>query len=586
MKRFFIFFFCLLTIAGLHAQTEGVSINSTGSDPDASSILDIQSTDKGLLIPRMTTSHRILINNPATGLLVFDTDANTFWFFDGSDWQEIGADITENQSLALSQDSLLISDGTGVSLDDLSANFFTGETIGTEVLDVDQSSVLSINFQISHWQSWTATQDAYLSKFVWYNVASAQKFKGGYARLYKGSGTNSSPIATVVVDNSVMIGDTVFFDGLSILLEKSQQYTLSLRDTVSSFGWQISSGDTYPGGSSSSFLQNDYRFGVYVIPKGISRLIDQSSDTTWNINADTVTASTFIGDGSGLTNINDDLGNHTATQNLELNDNWLSNDGGNEGLRIDNDGMVGIGTASPDVLLHTSSTQTGSATGWKISQGSSNSLIYQTSDGDLVLRKQSQAEQLVVDSDGNVGINTLSPTEQLDVNGNVRIRGGSPQVGQVLTATDTDGTAAWSNLPSIPISLQTKTTGTVSYNNSDDWKQITNAVTIVTGSYQNGDLIKIEGLSSLRLSAGSGTDLFEIRAKLEYPCETVYANLMGYGPDENGINHDNFQIIHYLDFIALSTGQCNGSINVSLEVRNTGDDAWQARDRILFVTKL
>ncbi|PJJ60346.1 NHL repeat-containing protein [Hymenobacter chitinivorans] len=43
----------------------------------------------------------------------------------------------------------------------------------------------------------------------------------------------------------------------------------------------------------------------------------------------------------------DNLGNHTATTTVRLNNNWLSNDGGNEGVRIANNGNVGIGTATP-----------------------------------------------------------------------------------------------------------------------------------------------------------------------------------------------------------------------------------------------
>jgi hypothetical protein len=48
---------------------------------------------------------------------------------------------------------------------------------------------------------------------------------------------------------------------------------------------------------------------------------------------------------------NDNLGNHTASVNIILNGNFLSNDGGNEGIRIDNDGNVGIGTSSPTSKL-------------------------------------------------------------------------------------------------------------------------------------------------------------------------------------------------------------------------------------------
>jgi len=62
-------------------------------------------------------------------------------------------------------------------------------------------------------------------------------------------------------------------------------------------------------------------------------------------------------DGSTQTTaaVGDNLGNHTASQNVELNGNWLSNDGGNEGVRIDNTGNVGIGTASPAAKLHVTS---------------------------------------------------------------------------------------------------------------------------------------------------------------------------------------------------------------------------------------
>lgn len=47
----------------------------------------------------------------------------------------------------------------------------------------------------------------------------------------------------------------------------------------------------------------------------------------------------------------DNLGNHTATINVQLNGNYLSNDGGNEGIRVNNSGNVGIGTATPAVPL-------------------------------------------------------------------------------------------------------------------------------------------------------------------------------------------------------------------------------------------
>ncbi len=80
--------FCFLALfiysGGLLAQA--VSINTDAGNPDPSAILDVKSTDKGMLVPRMSTGQRNLIAAPATGLLVFDTTTGGFWFFNGTAW--------------------------------------------------------------------------------------------------------------------------------------------------------------------------------------------------------------------------------------------------------------------------------------------------------------------------------------------------------------------------------------------------------------------------------------------------------------------------------------------------------------------
>jgi len=57
-----------------------VAINSSGGMPDASAMLDIQATDKGLLIPRMSAAERDNIASPAEGLIVYVTDLHGFWY--------------------------------------------------------------------------------------------------------------------------------------------------------------------------------------------------------------------------------------------------------------------------------------------------------------------------------------------------------------------------------------------------------------------------------------------------------------------------------------------------------------------------
>ena len=92
----------LLSIASrLSAQ---VAINADNSAPDNSAMLDVKSTTKGLLIPRMTISDRNAISNPATGLLVFCTDNNQYytnkgtptspnWIMISTQWLQNGNDI-------------------------------------------------------------------------------------------------------------------------------------------------------------------------------------------------------------------------------------------------------------------------------------------------------------------------------------------------------------------------------------------------------------------------------------------------------------------------------------------------------------
>ncbi|MEJ8820357.1 hypothetical protein [Lacibacter sp. H407] len=79
----------------LVVNAQSAAINTDGSNADASAILDVKSTNKGFLLPRMTTAQRTAIVLPAKGLKVFDTDTNSFWFYNGTAWVEIG--IGKNQ---------------------------------------------------------------------------------------------------------------------------------------------------------------------------------------------------------------------------------------------------------------------------------------------------------------------------------------------------------------------------------------------------------------------------------------------------------------------------------------------------------
>jgi len=86
----------ILTVSINNIYSQGVSINEDGTDPDASAMLDIQSTTKGLLIPRVNFAEMYTISGPAIGLLVFCTTDNHFYFFNGSLWKEVGGEADDD----------------------------------------------------------------------------------------------------------------------------------------------------------------------------------------------------------------------------------------------------------------------------------------------------------------------------------------------------------------------------------------------------------------------------------------------------------------------------------------------------------
>ena len=80
MKLYLYLFFSLISLV-VSAQV-GIGTNT----PDNSAILEVQATDRGMLIPRMTTVQRTSIINPAAGLHVFDISSNSLWFYNGTFW--------------------------------------------------------------------------------------------------------------------------------------------------------------------------------------------------------------------------------------------------------------------------------------------------------------------------------------------------------------------------------------------------------------------------------------------------------------------------------------------------------------------
>ncbi len=102
-------------------NAKGVAINEDAVRANPSSMLDVKSDSKGVLIPRLTTAQRTSIATPAIGLIVFDISTKSFWYYKTGGWSKISG-----------------SSGTGFSAFNGSNQAFTAQfdpTVPSEIYD-------------------------------------------------------------------------------------------------------------------------------------------------------------------------------------------------------------------------------------------------------------------------------------------------------------------------------------------------------------------------------------------------------------------------------------------------------------------
>lgn len=116
-----------------------VGIGTTS--PDASSALDLSTTSRGLLAPRLSQEQRNAIVSPATGLLVYQTD-NTpgFYYYSGSAWVLLSASgagwsITGNSGTLPATNYIGTSDNQGIAI----------KTNNTNRISVDSTGKIGFN---------------------------------------------------------------------------------------------------------------------------------------------------------------------------------------------------------------------------------------------------------------------------------------------------------------------------------------------------------------------------------------------------------------------------------------------------------
>ena len=228
---------------------------------------------------------------------------------------------------------------------------------------------------------------------------------------------------------------------------------LEVAGTTKTVGFQMPT-----GAASGHVLQSDASGnGSWAAP---SALFTDTDDQTLSLNGPTLSIDN--GNSVDLSGLADNLGNHTATQNLQTNGNWLGNDGDDEGIFIKSDGKVGIATNNPATELHVKDGDTptlrmeqsgGAFTPytWDIGANEANFFVRDlTFGGDKLpfrIYPGSSSNRIVINGN-NVGIGTNSPAALLDVNGlakttNFQMTNGATS-GYVLQS-DANGNGTWVN---------------------------------------------------------------------------------------------------------------------------------------------
>ena len=299
------------------------------------------------------------------------------------------------------------------------------------------------------------------------------------------------------------------------------------------------------------------------------------------------------------------------------------------------EGTVKIGSSgAAESTLHITSTLQDETSCIKISSGGSNSVMYNSADGDFIIRKFNQTDQLVLDADGDVGIGTNNPDEKLEVypgadnsaifgNTHIGFIGHNNWAGfshidrnsqnDYALLQNTDGRTLLNSAAGEPIhfkndnalQFEMEADGDLSMLDDNSIKMSNNIVYVedwgtstgyvhdgwrnVTGqtawlNVENGNILKANFNLSTRLDGGSGTDDFTFRIQIDgrNGCADGYTEELFYRPNEDGSDHDNFKPVSYLDIVPVT---CNGQYRFRIQVYNSGDDDFEVRDRALVVTK-
>lgn len=289
-----ILFFATLFFASISQAQVGIG----NSDPAASSMLDITSTDKGFLAPRMTTAQRLAIPAPANSLMVYDETEKSFYFYDDTSttWVKINSSANERDNYKLIK-----------SVADLAPELVAGG--GTKYLlqintyyEINGTIVLAFPIELNNaYLSGLDAREDILSFsggviFKGSNGGSIRNVTLKGAKAFELTGPGISSASSLVVQNTIVDGMTTSvgsIDGFGLYFANITQHINNIEGiTYSNIGNLILSNQSWFATNTGTFETYSGTFGLIQKVNGFSNVLSGNTGmkisgiTSINGNAD------------------------------------------------------------------------------------------------------------------------------------------------------------------------------------------------------------------------------------------------------------------------------------------------------------
>ena len=264
--------------------------------PNASSLLDLSSTSKGLLVPRMTEAQRIAISNPPVGLLVYQTNGQAFYYKDHFWWKILASNDNK---------SFMVGSIKGGIPNYGSQNLFFGFGNFAYATSGDNNTAIGFMAISSSDGSGNTAVGSNAMRQGQTNTDGSYNTAVGVRALSNGddgdynTAIGASSIEKVEGDNNSGLGNRTLFN-------------TTTGDANTAVG--SNAGDTNTTGSNNTLIGSNSDVGSNNLTNataiGYNAIVDASnkirlgdSNITLVETSGTVSASAFVGDGSGLTNL-------------------------------------------------------------------------------------------------------------------------------------------------------------------------------------------------------------------------------------------------------------------------------------------